>query len=108
MFYRNKIKTIPQDIYHYLTPVALAHWICGDGAKTPSGLLLCTDSYSLSEVILLMNVLIIRYQLDCALHGSKEKNNLRIYIKENSMDKLCSIVLPYMVESMQYKLLKNK
>jgi hypothetical protein len=47
-----------------------------------------------------MNVLIIRYQLECTYH----KSNNRIYIKQKSMSKLVNIVNPYIITSMQYKL----
>jgi hypothetical protein len=50
-----------------LTPVALAHWIQGDGKADRSGLVLCTDSFTIQEVVLLMNVLMIRYRLSCTL-----------------------------------------
>ena len=33
LFYKNKNKVIPTNIYDLLTPVALANWIMGDGAK---------------------------------------------------------------------------
>ena len=41
-FYPNGIKVIADDIYNMLTPVALAHWICGDGWHTRHGLTLST------------------------------------------------------------------
>lgn len=64
LFYKNKIKIIPSNIYDLLTPVALAHWIKRDGFK---GLVLCTDSFSLEQTTLLLNVLVIKYELDCTL-----------------------------------------
>ena len=67
IFYVNKVKVIPEDIYNLLTPVALAHTIMGDGKESRHGLVLCTDSYKLIEVIRLMNVLIIRYRLECTM-----------------------------------------
>lgn len=97
------VKKIPLNIYELLTPVALAHLIMGDGSSRPHGLIICTDSYELVDIVRLMNVLIIRYELDCTLrfHSSTQP---RIYIKENSMLKLRAIVEPYMCESMKYKL----
>ena len=67
MFYKNNIKCIPDNIYELLMPMALAHWIMGDASARPHGLLLCTDSYSVSDVIKLMNVLMIKYELNCTL-----------------------------------------
>ena len=46
MFYVEKVKIIPNNIYEFLTPVALAHWVMGDGSRERHGLILCTDSYS--------------------------------------------------------------
>jgi hypothetical protein len=68
MFYVEGIKVVPQEIYHLLSPVALAHWISWDGAGIKQGgLLLCTDGFTVPEVCKLMNVLMIRYGLNCTL-----------------------------------------
>jgi hypothetical protein len=40
----------------------------GDDAKHPNGLILSTDSYSVSNVIRLINILFIRSKLYCTLH----------------------------------------
>lgn len=84
-----KKKLIPSfDIIYYLIdPVALAHWIAGDGARSKKGLVLCTDSYSLKEVIILINVLIIRYNFICNIREVRD-NQYRIYISEKSLSSL--------------------
>lgn len=95
---------MPEDIYNLLNPIALAHWIQGDGKVSKTGgLLLCTDSYSTQDFVRLMNVLILRCGLECTLHSSSE-GKYRIYILKRSMDKLRAIVLPYFVTNMLYKL----
>ena len=92
-----------------LTPAALAHMIMGDGLNEHGyGLILCTDSFSLEDVVRLINVLIIRYNLECTLR-LHSKNLYRIYIKTGSMPLLRSIVSPYMHKTMFYKIItKNK
>jgi hypothetical protein len=102
LFYPNKVKVIPDNIYELLTPVALAHMIMGDGSYVGKGIVLCTDSYSIKGVICLMNVLIIRYDLKCTLHENKGK--YRIYISRNSMEKVIRVVKPHMAPSMYNKL----
>lgn len=102
-FYTNKIKLVPTDIYNLLDPVALAHWIMGDGAKSGNGLLLCTDSFILTDIIMLMNVLTIRYNLICSLHKSGS-NQYRIYVSSKSKKRLHDIVSSHIVPSMLYKL----
>lgn len=52
-----------------------------------------------------MNVLIIRYGLNCTLQKKKKRDNqYRIYIISSSMPLLRSIVTPYIHSSMMYKL----
>jgi hypothetical protein len=72
LFIENGVKTIPKDIFNLLEPVALAHWIQGDGKYVASGgLRLCTDSYTIQDVVRLMNVLMVRYELICTVHKSQ-------------------------------------
>jgi hypothetical protein len=42
----------------------------GDGSVSRHGLILCTNSYSIKDIVKprLMNVLRIRYRLECSLH----------------------------------------
>ena len=47
LFYVNKVKVIPQNIYELLTPISLAHLVMGDGIYKSKGLTICTDSYYL-------------------------------------------------------------
>jgi hypothetical protein len=103
IFHINGLKVIPANIYEFLTPVALAHLIMGDGSARDYGLTICTDCFVISDVVRLMNVLIIRYGLNCTLQKRKE-NQYRIYILSSSMPLLRSIVSPYMHSSMMYKL----
>jgi hypothetical protein len=95
LFYVDKVKIVPHNIYVLLTPPALAHFIMGDGAAKSYGLTLCTDSFPLPDVI--------RYDLKCSLHF-KWKNQYRIYISQHSMPLLRTIVTPYFHSSMLYKL----
>jgi hypothetical protein len=93
LFYVNGVKVIPQNIYELLTPVALAHVIMGDGSAQRHGLIICTDSYTTPEVVRLINVLMIRYRLDCTLRFHTPTQP-RIYIKQRSLAKLQTIVGP--------------
>lgn len=104
IFYVNGVKVIPKNIYDLLTPVALAHLVMGDGGFKSKGIYLCTDSYSVPDVVRLMNVLIIRYDLKCTLHKSSNGLGYRIYISRNSVGKVVEIVKPYFIPSMYYKI----
>jgi len=103
LFYVNRVKVIPDNIYDLLTPEALAHWIMGDGTTDHGyGLIICTDSYSIQDIIKLMNVLMIKYRLNCKLR--KHGIHYRIYIQKRSIYLLKSIVIPHMHSSMLYKI----
>ena len=89
LFYPAKhgVKIVPYNIFQLLTPIALAHLIMGDGSVKDYGLILCTNSYSVQDVVRLMNVLIIRYRLECTIHLKKQNQKIEymIYINQSSM-----------------------
>jgi len=102
----NSGKGISTELFHYLNPQALAYWIMCDGGYSNGGLVLCTDFFKIHEVVMLMNMLMIRYQFKCTLHNA---NGLpRIYISRNSMPNLRSLVEPHMLPSFTYKLYRIK
>jgi len=85
----------------------------GDGSKAGKGLILCTDSYSFKEIVILMNILKLKFNVDSSIHYhtsitpnnkiSKEKVG-RIYINKNNLDKIKHFIKPYFVKSMLYKI----
>lgn len=110
LFYPEGVKVIPQNIYDLLTPVALAHLITGDGQALHHGMAICTNCYSIQDVVRLMNVLMIRYRLECTIHLKRrhQKVEYMIYIRQDSMYLLRTIVKPYLCSSMLYKLENSK
>jgi len=80
--------------------------IMGDGSVSRHGLIICTNSYSLEDIVKLMNVIMIRYRLDCTLHLKRQNKKIEhmIYIRQSSMPLLLNIVSPFMHSSMLYKL----
>jgi hypothetical protein len=109
IFYKNDgtvlKKVVPKHIHRYLTPRALAYWYMDDGALKWKGhsnaVRFCTDSFSNSDVNLLINVLKEKYNLNCSLQ--KKDNIFRISILENSYIQLKDLVFPYLLPSMYYK-----
>lgn len=104
IFYPNGVKIVSHNIYELLTPIALAHLVMGDGTWSRHGLNLCTNSFS---IVRLMNVLMIRYRLECTIHLKRRQNQkieYLIYIRQGSIPLLRSIVSSYLHPSMYYKL----
>jgi len=106
LFYVNNVKIIPHNIYELLTPVALAHMIMGDGSVERHGLIICTNSYSIEDVVRLMNVIVNATRFECNLRLKKQNQKIEymIYIRQRSMPLLRTIVTPYFHPSMYYKL----
>ena len=67
----------------------------GDGTFNGISLLLCTDSYSIKNIVLLINVLIIKYDINCSIRNYKHRYPI-IYVLKGSKPKLRIVVLPYM------------
>ena len=102
LFFVNGRKTITNELFHYMSPQALAYWIMSDGAHSEGGLILCTDCFTVQEVVVLINILIIRYELQCTIQSAAGMS--RIYISRHSMASLRSIVGPHMLPFSNYKL----
>ena len=73
------------------------------GAGVGIGLILCTDSFTNQDVARLINILIIKYGLNCTMIGYKT-GAPNIYIRYDSMDLLRTIVTPYMLPIFYYKI----
>ncbi len=102
MFYRNGKKVVPLDLYNLLTYEALAHWIMGDGTKSNNGLTLQTQSFTIQECVFIISILIHKFNLKCSIH--LQRNQPTIYISSKSIKKIRPFILPFMCDSMVYKL----
>lgn len=101
------IKILPLKIEELFTPVALAHWIMGDGYFTDSSVKICTDNFTEVEVLRLINVLTVKFGIKAFANKRSNPNGQimwRIRISKLSMDKLISLVSPYFIPEMLYKL----
>jgi hypothetical protein len=104
LFYieNTKIKSITPELFHYVDHIAIAHWIQGDGAKRNKGIILCTDCFSIIEVVLLMNILLIKFNIKSTIHF--DNNKPRIFINKVELDKIKPHIKPYFVNRFLYKI----
>jgi hypothetical protein len=93
-----------KNIGDLLTPLSLAYWICDDGCfhKTQRSLILCTNSFTLEEVNLLMSVLNNKFNLQCTIN--KHGNGFRIRTSSKSLPVLQSLLKDIMPTMMRYKI----
>lgn len=103
LFYNNnKKKVIPANIADYLTPLALAIWIMDDGIWKSPGVRIATNCFTLAEVELLKLALENKFNIISSIH--KNNQSYQLYIKQESIALLKNLILPYVHESMLYKL----
>lgn len=96
------VKIIKYDLFFYIDYVVLAHWIQGDGNKHRKALVLNTQSFNLKEVILLINILIIKFDIKPTLQ--KDRGHFRIYINRKDLNKIKDKIYPYFVNQFLYKI----
>ena len=94
VFYVNNIKVIPANIYELITIKGL-----GDGSWN-SGIRLNFQAFSVQDNVRLINVLIIKFDLECTLHINRGKPV--IYISAKSFNRIREQLRPPMVPSMYY------
>lgn len=102
LFYINKTKIVPHNIFDLLTPIGLAFWIMDDGSRQNDGLHLSVYSYNSDSVNRLLNTLQEKFNLKCSIHN--HDRGPRIYIWAESMPHLRSLVGEFIIPSMNYKI----
>ena len=96
------VRKIQEELINYMDEVVLAHWIMGDGSKRNNGIILCTDGFTMKEVVMLMNILKIKLDLGTTIH--KEKGRSRIYINGKELKKVISSIDKEIINHFKYKL----
>lgn len=74
-----------------------------DGSRHGDGLHISVYAFSNKDVDKLMFTLQSKFNLKCSIHYNRD-NKLRIYIFKESMDNLKSLISPYFIKEMLYKL----
>ena len=86
-------------------PLAIAVWFMDDGgrgARTPRGLVFNTSCYSEAEQVALQSVFAGRFGVVVSIH--KVGRGFQLYIRSRSFERFVSVVSPYIVPQMRYKL----
>lgn len=103
LFYELNVKIVPANIYELLTPRGLAFWLMDDGSKHGSGMHISVYGFTNTDLDKLMFTLQDKLKLKCSIHYNRDKKP-RIYIFKESMDILITLVKPYFIKEMVYKL----
>ena len=98
-FYSNKVKVVPKDII--LKPLTLAVWYMDDGSKSYKSCYFNTQGFDLRSQNNLIEALA---RLKIRTRLNKDKQQFRIRVLTSSTPHLMSIIEPYVVKSMRYKI----
>jgi len=113
MFLNNEAqKIIPTNIVDFLNHRSLAFWIMDDGQQVKrGGVTLCTDSFNSSEISILREALLDKFNIISSIHNKKGKNDSvyeRIYINKESLENIKPLLKEHMHDSMLYKININE
>ncbi len=103
LFYLGRRKCIPSGLPELLSPQMLAVWIMDDGYRRNdcNAMRLNTQSFSFEEQCIIQQAL-KKFQIESTIQ--KHKNAFVIYIPSRSMETLRSLIRPYVIPSMEYKI----
>jgi len=103
LFYRRKKKILPENLYDLLTPLSLAIWTMDDGDNDRDSIRYNIQCFSWKEQKVLKKLLEKKYQLESNLN--KDRNSYRLRVKKSSKVKLIKLISPFIIPSMEYKIL---
>lgn len=99
-FYPNGKKVLDFDIINNINELGLCIWFLDDAHKTKCGYQINTQSFSRKEVEYLRDILKQKFDINTTY----QKFDNIIYILCSDVIKLDSLILPYVIESMKYKI----
>lgn len=101
-FYDGRIKKVPSDLYDLLNYESIAHMIMGDGAfMKGGGIVLHLQSFTIQELVFILNIFKIKFNLDCTIH--KHRHQHVLYINLKSIKLLYPHIHKFIIPSMRYK-----
>lgn len=101
IIYPNGKKKITQEYVDMIThPIALAFWFMDDGSNVG---VIATNSFELEEIEILINLL-NKFNINNISIQLTNKNQYLLNILSSSREKFDTLIKPYMVEDMKYKL----
>lgn len=100
-FYKESKKVIPFELFDCFTEVSLAFMFMDDGCKTPCSYSIATNCFTEEEITKFRIFLLNKFNLETTML----KNHV-LYIRAKSRDLFTSLISPYIIPCMQYKLHK--
>jgi hypothetical protein len=104
-----KRKKMPINLEKYLSPIAIAHWIMGDGTfdgGRHQRIIICTDCFNLSEINYLRFILLNKFKISSRVKPGKRQGKMyyRISITGENRKNFQNLVSPFIVSSLLYRI----
>ena len=101
-YFTSTTKRVNKYLYK-LKALGLAIWYMDDGYKTNRYYRLCTNSFTFKEVFILQKILKHNFNIESTVINSNLKQPV-LNIRAKSSETFKSLILPYVCDSMTYKL----
>lgn len=102
LLYNTGKKEVCKEILENFTEVSLAYLYMDDGFFHQGTADICTEGFSKKSVELLVTFFAEKFNLHFGL--SKRNKGYRMRLHRKEFNKFCSIISPYMIDSLKYKL----
>lgn len=101
-FYRDNVKVLPDTIFEFLTPKALAVWFMDDGSNTGNGFTISTHCFPKIDQTRIVAFFREAYGILATI--VKDRDQFKIGIGKHERLKFIEIVQPFIIPSMEYKI----
>jgi len=105
-FYHDGVKVFPKGIEKIITSRMLAVWFMDDGANTRQSFTLSTHCFSKEEQERIVKLLRDRFDVSATI--VKDRTKLKIHIGRSEYEKFIGIVKPFIIPSMNYKIVNPR
>lgn len=105
-FYRENIKILPEGIFDLITPQMLAVWFMDDGSNNKIGFTLNTHGFSREEQLQIIEFLRKSYNISAKM--VRDRTKFKIAIGANECSKLKTVIQPFIIPSMTYKIVNPR
>lgn len=111
---RNGKKTVTKEWLDDIDPLGLAFWYMDDGCisnrednKLNERIIINSQGFSLNEHKLIVEMLYRKYNITASIGDKETYKGYTIILDTNNTERFCSLIAPYICDSMKYKLPKK-
>lgn len=101
LFYKDGVKILPTEIFDFLSPQVLAVWFMDDGSNNKNNITINTHGFTKDEQEVIIEFFKKEYSINSSLIKDRDKWKISIGVHDKSS--FLSIIKPFIIPSMIYK-----